>query len=427
MMRNSDFFDLIVVGGGPAGLMAASTAAERSLRVLLLEKKDKVGLKLLLSGGGRGNFTHDASRVALSSAFPELRQQRFLKPAFSALDSFGLRTWFSDNAVPSQVEASGKVFPSSGRAGDLLEALYSTCKRNGVHIRCESQVKSIQQPDSREGRFSLSTADRYSYVCNAVILATGGSTFKFTGSEGDGYRMARLLGHRITPLTSALQSIALKDKDLAALSGLSLEDVQLSLMGKRSEAAGKKKISSRGELLFTHFGLSGPAALNISRWLTEEALATLQIDFLPALSSDALEKDFISYTRQFPNRLAKSYLLEKLPQRLGEVLVHRIWPDAKERSAKQLAHVTREERLGLIENLKAFSAPMGPPRPYDQGMLTRGGVDLPEIEPKTMQSRLCPGLYIVGELLDIDGPGGGYNLQSAFSTGYLAGLSVSQK
>lgn len=414
--------DLVVVGAGPAGLMAACTAAARGLSVLLLEKNASAGKKLLLSGGGRGNFTHAATRAELSSAFPDLAQGRFLKPAFSALDSEGLRAWFSARGLASRVEASGKLFPVSGRAADLLSALNLECESAGVEMRFGAQVKALRALSSSASRFLITLADGSEFHAQSVLLACGGSTFKFTGSEGEGYRLARSLGHRISSLGAALQSVALQDSVFFELSGLSLDDVVLSLPGVRAYGS-KRAVFSRGELLFTHFGLSGPAALNLSRWLLDEAAVSLQIDFLPAVSRAELNEDFSSYLRRYPNRLAKSFVLEKLPLRLAELLAVRIWPLAS--ASKSMAHVTKAERSLLTDALKALVLSLAPPRPFDQGMATRGGLVLSEVQPKTMESRLCPGLYFAGELLDIDGPSGGYNLQAAFSTGYLVGKSVS--
>lgn len=415
-------YDIAVVGGGPAGLMAALHAAEFGKSIVLLEKNKYCGRKLALAGGGRGNFTHAADRQTLQEAFPDKAQQRFLRAAFTAFDAHACMAFFADLGVPYKIEADAKVYPRSNRAEDLVDALEKRCLSLGVSFLYENAATDIRFHDKQGFEISLASgrdAPARTLLSKVVILTTGGKSFPHTGSNGDGYRLAQAFGHQITPLRPALLSINLEEAWLAELSGLSVEDAALSLAG------GKKKQAKnyRGVLLFTHFGLSGPLALDFSRELDETNLS-LVLDFLPALTILDLRERLAAFCFNHAKKQAKSFFLDYLPQRLAEVLaIHALGVDAAQKHA---AHSSKAERERIITALKALELQLGKTRPFAQAMLTRGGVALDEVKPKTMESRLQSGLYFAGEILDIDGPSGGYNLQAAFATGRLAAQAATK-
>lgn len=409
-------YDIAVVGGGPAGLMAALHAAELGKSIVLLEKNKHCGRKLALAGGGRGNFTHATARQDLQEAFPEKVQQRFLAPAFSAFDAQACMALIAELGVPYKIEADAKVYPRSNRAEDLVDALEKRCLSLGVSFLYESAVTEIHFLDNQGFEISLasmSEAPARKLLSKAVILATGGKSFPHTGSNGDGYHFAQAFGHQITSLRPALLSINLDEAWLAELSGINVGDAALSLTGDKKMPA---KVY-RGELLFTHFGLSGPVALDFSRELNATN-QSLVLDFLPATAIQDLRERLDAFCLDHAKKQAKSFFLNCLPQRLAEVLAIRtLGVDA---ALKNAAHLSKAERERIITALKALELKLGKTRPFSQAMLTRGGVTLNEVKAKTMESRLQSGLYFAGEILDIDGPSGGFNLQAAFATGRLA-------
>lgn len=414
-------YDVAIVGAGPSGMMAALQAASAGALVVLLEKGDRVGRKLAICGGGRGNFTHVVPRAKLHLAYPDKAQQRFLMPAFSALDPAAVLSFFKSQGVPYIIEADDKAYPQSGRAQDLVDALEKRGLELGVKQITNAAVEKITRAADDNFQLFIKASDKCAleYVlAKSVILTTGGQTYPHTGSEGDGYLLASAFGHTITALQASLQSINLLEPRFTALSGLSLADVVIS------DSAGRAAVTSRGELLFTHFGLSGPAAVNFSRTLLKDQ-TYLRLDLMPERSAAQLAEDLALFCQKQAKRPAKSFLNDRLPHRLAEVLADLIW--GAEAETKSAAHVGKTEREQLVQALKALALRLGPPRPFNQGMVTRGGVKLAEVNPKTMESRLCPRLYFAGELLDIDGPSGGYNLQAAFATGYVAGTAAARR
>lgn len=409
--------EIVIIGAGASGLAAALGAAEAGGSCLLLEKGAEVGRKLAVAGGGRGNFTHLGDRETLALAYPEQAMRRFLRPAFSALDPALLRRRFADWGLPSFADAQGRVFPRNERAGDLAAALERAGLRAGARIRKGQAVLGVKKAGDC---FSLSVRaaeEKSGLLARRLILCTGGKSFPHTGSSGEGYDFARALGHGLSPLRPALQAIVLDEPELRKLSGLSLP-AALSLDAPQA-------VRLQGELLFTHFGLSGPLALDFSRWLGEsEAKGALRLDLLPARGAEELGAALDAFCRSAGKKSLRAFLASALPQRLAQTLFERLAADFP--ALPDAAQSSRAQRRALVELIKSLPLRRGAPRALRSAMLTRGGVKLKEVDPRSLASRVCPGLYLAGEILDIDGPSGGYNLQAAFATGYLAGRSAAR-
>ena len=428
---------MVVVGGGPAGMMAAIQAASAGARTILLEKKDRLGLKLGISGKGRCNITNWTDVQGLVQAIPG--NGRFL---YSALTNFGppeLVAFLDRLGVPTMVERGRRVFPASNRALDVVRAMKGAVTAAGVKVRIAWPVAALQPPGSAGGTWVVATTGGERIPGHAVVLATGGASYPATGSTGDGYRLAAELGHRVVEPRPSLVPMICAEKFVAELSGLTLENVQVTLSapeggGGRTRPAGvtgkanrlNPQISLFGDLLFTHFGVSGPTILSLSRALATGQIplpAVLSIDLKPALSFEQLDarllRDFGAETR----RQYKNALGGLLPRSLIPVVIDRseIPPE------KPVHQITRPERERLAQLLKVFRLTVTATRSWEEAVVTTGGVDVGQVDPRTMESRLRPGLFFAGEVLDVDGFTGGYNLQAAFATGYLAGQAAARK
>ena len=419
----------IVIGGGPAGLFAAIRLAEASARaraeaqfpaatkpsvapgILLLEKREWAGRKLLLSGSGQCNITHEGTMADFLSHYgggarPEAAS-RFLKPALYAFTNEDLLAWFRARGLEFETEENGKVFPKDRRAASILKALVDEAKGLGVEIRTDTQVRSIDrvEPDG-----FLVQAE---YIAPAVLIATGGSSYPRTGSTGDGYALAAALGHTIVPPRPSLAPIFIKDFPLANLAGLSFKDAGLSL-----RRGGKRLLSKEGDLLITHEGLSGPQILDASRHI--EAGDTVELRFIAATIEEFRARLDIAL-KSSPRRLARTVLSEI---GLTKNMAERFCDLAGIASEETAASLPRAKREALCVYACAFPFEVARLGSLDTAMATAGGVSLAEVNPGTMESRLAPGLFFAGEVLDIDGDTGGYNLQAAFSTGALAARGV---
>jgi predicted Rossmann fold flavoprotein len=403
------------VGGGAAGLMAAGQAAETGAAVLLLEKMPRLGLKLRITGKGRCNLTNVAPMDQFIAHFNPAGQ--FLRQAFYRFFTDDLVAFFERLGVSTSIERGGRIFPTSNQARDIVEALTDWIERLGVEVQLQTAVKGLLVQDGcvtgvMRGTGEIDDAD-------AVVLATGGASYPGTGSAGDGYRIAEQAGHTIVPIRPALVPVETAGPTASRLQGLSLRNVSVSLW-----IDGAKKTSEFGEMLFTHFGLSGPIILTLSRAMVDalhqECEVIVAIDLKPALDEDQLDARLLRELDANGKRQAQTVMGELLPRRLVPICL-----EQARVSADTVAHqITAEERGWLRCWLKDFRLQVTGHRSFDEAIITAGGIDTREVAPRTMASRLVEGLYFAGEILDVDADTGGYNLQAAFSTGYIAGRAA---
>ena len=403
-----------IIGGGAAGQLAAIYAARGGYDVSLFEKNEKLGKKLYITGKGRCNVTNACERADFFANIP--RNPRFLYSAFSAFDNADIVALLQGQNVPTKVERGQRVFPASDKSSDVLGALRREVAAAGARVCLNTEVTEII---AAEGEVrGLRFADGSEQDFSAVILAAGGLSYPQTGSTGDGYRFARALGHSIVEPTGALTPFETEETWCAALSGVTLKNVTLTAV-----QGGKTVYKELGELLFTHFGISGPLALTCSSCLAQPAAGTkLYIDLKPGLSAEQLDKRLLRDLADGARKTLGGALSGLLPARLLATVLAL----AKLNATKTASECTKAERRTLAEMLKAVPLMVRDLRCIDEAIITRGGVDLREVNPKTMESRIVRGLYFAGEVLDVDAFTGGFNLQIAWSTGALAGRSVSE-
>ena len=410
--------NVLVIGGGAAGLLAGIAAAQSGAQTVILEKMRRPGKKILITGKGRCNITNNCDLQEIIKNIPG--NGRFLNSALRRFTNQDIVQLLEDNGLPTKVERGGRVFPVSDKAVDVVDTLVKIYKNYGGRLLTDCKVKSIT---AEFGKITGAvTADGQNFAADAVILAAGGSSYPGTGSDGSGVKLAKALGHTIVPLAPSLVPLESDSPYIAGLQGLSLRNIEGTVY-----ADGKKTGSEFGEMLFTHFGVSGPIILSLSKCVAEAFArgaqeVELAIDLKPALDKDKLDarlqRDFTQYSRkQMPNGMK-----DLLPQRLIAPVLDQAFID-EEKFVNQLS---RAERRRLVDVLKAFTVPITGTRPIAEAIVTAGGVSLKEIDPKTMESKLIKGLFLAGEVMDIDGYTGGYNLQAAFSTGYAAGTFAAQ-
>ena len=405
---------ILVVGGGAAGMMAAVTAARRGKNVLLLEKNEKLGKKLFITGKGRCNLTNSAEVEELFNAV--VSNPKFLYSSFYSFTNDQVIGFFEELGVKTKVERGGRVFPESDHSSDVIRALEQEMKRLGVRISLRIEVKEILTEDGRAKGVRLSSGRMI--AADAVIVATGGISYPSTGSTGDGYRFARECGHKVTDLSPALVPMEVKEWYAKELMGLSLRNIGIRITD------GKKKLYEEfGEMLFTHYGVTGPVILSASsivgKKLKEHPL-TLHIDLKPALTEEQLDKRVLREFEANHNRQFKNAVDSLFPAKLRPVAIELSGIPEE----KKVNEVTKEERLHFVRLIKDFSMTLTGLRGYNEAIITKGGVSVKEIDPGTMESKLVKGLYFAGEVLDLDAVTGGYNLQIAWSTGYLAGANA---
>lgn len=402
-------YDGIIIGGGPAGMFAAITAAERCQKVLLLEKNDRLGKKLLITGKGRCNVTNNCTAQEIMQNVP--RNGRFLFSALNAFPPERILAFFEDNGCPLKTERGNRVFPVSDRSISVLEALQRAMRRTHVDVRT-ARVKGILTDN---GQVCGVRTEKETILCSWVILATGGLSYPTTGSTGDGYAMAKALGHTIVPCEGSLVPLETDGEDCPDMQGLSLRNCGVKLL----DGKGKVLFKDFGELLFTHFGVSGPTVLSASTHLKGEG-CRLVIDLKPALDEGKLNDRILRDLDMYKNRSMENALTDLLPRSMIPVVLRRLGVDPQ----MQANSFSKQQRRALVELLKAFSVDITGKRPVAEAIITSGGVKVSEIDPKTMQSKLVPGLYFAGEIIDCDAYTGGFNLQIAWSTAYAAGSAV---
>lgn len=405
-------WDTIVIGGGPAGMMAAGTAAADGRKVLLIEKNSCLGKKLYLTGKGRCNVTSSLDVDGLLTNIPG--NPSFLYSAFYAFDSMSVIEFFEGLGVPLKKERGNRIFPVSDKAGDIVGALESFLMKRKVRIRLNEPVKEILAIGNKITGVKTSKG---CYESSKVIVATGGLSYPGTGSTGDGYKYARALGHSITKLYPSLVPLKTRENWAACLQGLSLKNVAV-----KARADGRVVFEDFGELMFTHYGISGPVVLSASRFLLNrfQADTTVSIDLKPALNVKELDLRILRDFEKYKNKDFKNALDDLLPQKLIPVIIELscIQEDKKANS------VTKEERKRLAGLLKNLTLHVEDTAGFGEAVITSGGVAVDEVNPSTMESKKVAGLYFAGEVLDVDGYTGGFNLQIAFSTGYSAGCGL---
>ena len=406
---------IVVAGGGAAGMMAAITAARAGGSVLLLEPNEKVGRKLYITGKGRCNVTNQCDLAGLMASIP--RNGKFLYSALSRFGPADTMAFFERLGVALKTERGNRVFPRSDKAADIVDALFFELRRQGVTLR-RDRVTGLT---AEEGRLVNVITENSGTLknCRALILATGGASYPRTGSTGDGYRLAELAGHTVKPIRGSLVPLESDDPCCPRLQGLSLRNVGLRVRDQK----GRTVFQEQGELLFTHFGLSGPLVLSASAHMDfDRSRYTAHIDLKPALDEQKLDARLL---RDFGERANQDYgnvLCGLVPRSMAPVLAERtgVPADAK------VHDIRKGQRRALLEALKDFAIPITGARPVEEAVVTSGGVAVGEVDPKTMESKKAAGLYFAGELLDVDGYTGGFNLQIAWSTGYAAGLAAAE-
>ena len=401
--------DGIVIGGGPAGMFAAITAASRGCHVLLLEKNDRLGKKLLITGKGRCNVTNRCTEQEVLQNIP--RNGRFLYSAMNAFPPEKTIAFFEEHGCPLKTERGNRVFPITDRSQSVLDCLRSELRRMSVTVRNEAVTEILQE----NGRVSGVRTGKNTYEASWVILATGGVSYPATGSTGDGYAFAEALGHTIIAQEGSLVPLTAVGPDCAEMQGLSLRNVGVKLLN----AKGKVLYKDFGELLFTHFGVSGPTVLSASCHLKGEG-CRLVIDLKPALEEGKLDERVRRDLELYQNRTMENALTDLLPRSMIPVVLRRLAIPFD----LQANSLTRQKRRALVELLKAFTVEIAGKRPVSEAIITSGGVKVSEVDPKTMESKRIPGLFFAGEVLDCDAYTGGFNLQIAWATAYAAGMSV---
>lgn len=409
---------IIVIGGGPAGMMAAITAAEDGNRVTLLEKMERLGRKLLITGKGRCNITASLPIDDFIQNTPGNGQ--FLYSSFKNYTNQDIIQFLKSEGLEVKEERGNRIFPVTDKSLDVLECFKRKLKELNVDIKYNTKVIEIVK---KEDGLQVKT-EKNIYDAEKVILATGGKSYPLTGSTGDGYKLAEKLGHTVTKIRPSLVPLECYDKNMCKnLQGLSLKNVNIEIKNIENS---KVIYEDFGEMLFTHFGASGPTILSGSAHLVrykniDELLKNgkiiLKIDFKPALSEEKLDERILRDFSEFKNKQFKNSLEKLLPQKLIPIIIEKseINPD------KRVNEITKQERKNIVKLLKNFELSISDFRPIDEAIITSGGINIKEINPKTMESKLVPGLYFAGEIIDVDAYTGGFNLQIAYSTGYTAG------
>ena len=402
-------YDGIVIGGGPAGMFGAITAAARGQKVLLLERNDRLGKKLLITGKGRCNVTNDCTSEEILQNIP--RNGRFLFSAMTAFPPRKIMDFLEDQGCALKTERGNRVFPVTDKSFSVLDALKNAMRRQGVTVKT-ARVKKIL---TLEGKVCGVQTESEVITANWVLLATGGVSYPATGSTGDGYAMAKELGHTIVEPQGSLVPLETAGNECQEMQGLALRNCGVKLVNAKNKVLYK----DFGELLFTHFGVSGPTVLSASCHLKGEG-CKLIIDLKPALDEAKLNDRILRDLEMYQNRAMENALTDLLPRSMIPVVLRRLEIDP----AMQANSLTKQKRRAMVELLKAFPVEITGKRPVSEAIITSGGVKTGEIDPKTMESKKVPGLYFAGEIIDCDAYTGGFNLQIAWATAYAAGMAV---
>lgn len=407
---------VIVIGGGAAGMMAAYSAAIAGHDVVLLEKNEKLGKKIYITGKGRCNFTNASDMETILQNI--VSHPKFMYSALYTFSNDSVMDFFESNGMPYKVERGNRVFPVSDHSSDVIRTMEKALKNNGVDIRLHTRVKKLLIKDGKAVGVELS--DHRKIKSDNVIVATGGMSYQTTGSTGDGYGFARETGHQISQLRPALVPLETMESYIPRMQGLSLKNVRLSVY-----LDGKKKYDEFGEMMFTHFGVTGPLILFASSVLSRFLPGKLKayIDLKPALSKQQLDERLLRIFKEHPKIHIKNVYQQLLPSKMIPVMLELVAIDGQ----KSVCEFTKREREKIIQLLKEFPFTVVDTRSFKEAIITQGGVDVRQIDPSTMESKNVKNLYFAGEVLDVDGYTGGYNLQIAWSTGYLAGISLKEE
>ena len=411
-------FDVVVVGAGPSGMMAAIRAAQKGARVALVDKKEEPGKKLLMAGNGRCNLTQDQDNVVeLSNLY---KNGRFLLSAFNAFRPGSVQEFFAGNGVPTKVEKNGRVFPLSDRAEDVLGALTNVLKENNITFLYKSHIVDFSLDG--ENKISKIKLKKRELFPKNVIIAVGGKSYPATGSMGDGYQWAAKMGHKIIEPMPVLVPIKIKEDWVGELQGVSAGSVSITVY-----QGGKKKFSNEGDLMFTHYGFSGPLALNMSRNIAKLVSQSdddikFILDLKPYLNFEQLDEIILTDFERNADKKLSNCLHDVFSPKLLDFVLRYSGLDMEKHAAK----ISRKERHILVNLVKNLSITFDSLFGFEMAMATSGGVSTREIDSRTMGSKIVPNLYFAGEIIDVDGPTGGYNLQMCWSTGYLAGESAAK-
>ncbi len=402
---------VIVIGGGPAGMMAAGHAALKGNKVTLIEKMDRVGRKLFITGKGRCNVTNASDPQELIAN--TVRNPYFLYSAFYTFTAEDTMAFFEGLGVPLKTERGKRVFPRSDKSGDIVNAMKRFVIKSGAEILLNTSVSHIV---AQNGKITAVKCKNRTIPCDCVIIASGGLSYPATGSTGDGYRLAKSLGHTVTKCMPSLVPLRVEEGWIKELMGLSLKNIRLTVCIK-----GKEIYSDMGEMMFSHFGITGPLVLTASAYINERMAERPEIfiDMKPALSESELDSRLLRDFKKYANKDFRNALGDLLPHRLIPVVTMLSGIDGD----KKVNVITKEERQSLLRTIKNIRLRAVSTTGYNEAVVTRGGVSVDEIDPSTMASKLVEGLYFAGEIIDVDSLTGGFNLQTAFSTGYLAGIS----
>ncbi len=408
---------IIVIGGGAAGMMAAIEAARNGAEVILYEKNEKLGKKLFITGKGRCNLTNACDMEELQKSV--MKNHKFLYSAFQNFNNWETIGFFEDLGLATKMERGNRVFPASDHSSDVIKALEQELKRQGVAVCLKEKVKNIIEQQNAVAGVTLESGRKI--IADAVIVATGGLSYQSTGSTGDGFRFAKALGHKVTELSPALVPMTVSEEWVPRLQGLSLRNVRVTIKNQT-----KVLYEEFGEMLFTHYGVSGPLILSASSVVLEELKKqnlTLKIDLKPALSPEQLDHRILRDFEQDKNKQFKNILGNLLPAKMIPVIIELsgIFPE------KKVNEINKKERRKLLETIKGLSMTLTGVRGYQEAIITRGGVEVKEINPATMESKKKKNLYFAGEVLDVDAVTGGFNLQIAWSTAMAAARAASKQ